>query len=72
MKLNKAEEGFLAVLQGSADKNSTSDNYHDFIPLLLGKDQAAARMKRGNRRETQNEMGESVSQICPHQETSVE
>lgn len=72
MKLNKIQEGFLAVLQRSADKNSTSDNYHNFIPLLLGKDQAAARIKRGNRRETQNEMGQSVSKICPHQETPVE
>ena len=44
MKLNKVQEGFRAALQRPTGKNSTSDNYRNFTPLLLGKDQAAARM----------------------------
>lgn len=51
MKLNKVQEHFLAALQGPTGKNSTSDNYCNFTPFLLGKDQAAAMMAaRRNRR----------------------
>lgn len=53
MKLTKVQDDFLAALQRPAGKNSTSDNYHNFTLLLLGKDHAAARvaaMKNGRER----------------------
>lgn len=43
-KLTKVQEDFLAALERPPGKNSTSDNYHNFTLLLLGKDQAATRM----------------------------